>query len=221
LALAMQSPSPWKARNCNGHLDEHSNADRNHDHFISARAMDGLDEPARPVRNAARKADGSRPDAPDGAAVGYGGGTADRIEREVAHHARIPLDEQYRRLEGQEAIVMLALKWLLMAAGVAMFGTAAGVVGYDVYLTMQFQKLMGSGGAWGGREGELAPPYTLASRRQTIRMGVGIPAAGSELRVRAGRLGRNSNQPNLGSPAGNAVSRSASGHAAGAARGRI
>jgi regulator of protease activity HflC (stomatin/prohibitin superfamily) len=40
---------------------------------------------------------------------------------------------------------MLALKWLLMAAGVAMFGTAAGVVGYDVYLAMQFQKLMGSG----------------------------------------------------------------------------
>ncbi len=40
---------------------------------------------------------------------------------------------------------MFALKWLLMAAGVAMFGTAAGVVGYDVYLAMQFQKLMGSG----------------------------------------------------------------------------
>ena len=40
---------------------------------------------------------------------------------------------------------MFALKWLLMAAGVAMFGTAAGVVAYDVYLAMQFQKLMGSG----------------------------------------------------------------------------
>ena len=40
---------------------------------------------------------------------------------------------------------MFALKWLLMAAGVAMFGTAAGVVGYDVYLALQFQKLMGSG----------------------------------------------------------------------------
>src|SRR5579862_3981331 len=40
---------------------------------------------------------------------------------------------------------MFALKWLLMAAGVALFGTAAGVVGYDVYLAMQFQKLMGSG----------------------------------------------------------------------------
>src|SRR5258706_12045976 len=40
---------------------------------------------------------------------------------------------------------MIALKWLLMAAGVAMFGTAGGVVGYDVYLAMQFQKLMGSG----------------------------------------------------------------------------
>jgi hypothetical protein len=40
---------------------------------------------------------------------------------------------------------MLAMKWLLMAAGFLMFGTAAGVVAYDVYLAMQFQKLMGSG----------------------------------------------------------------------------
>ena len=40
---------------------------------------------------------------------------------------------------------MFALKWLLMAAGFAMFGTAAGVVAYDVYLAMQFQKLIGSG----------------------------------------------------------------------------
>jgi regulator of protease activity HflC (stomatin/prohibitin superfamily) len=40
---------------------------------------------------------------------------------------------------------MFALKWLLLAAGIAMFGTAAGVVAYDVYLAMQVQKLMGSG----------------------------------------------------------------------------
>jgi regulator of protease activity HflC (stomatin/prohibitin superfamily) len=40
---------------------------------------------------------------------------------------------------------MFALKWLLMAAGFAILGTAAGVVGYDVYLAMQFQKLMHSG----------------------------------------------------------------------------
>ena len=40
---------------------------------------------------------------------------------------------------------MFALKWLLMAAGFAMFGTAAGVVAYDVYLAMQFQKLIGLG----------------------------------------------------------------------------
>src|ERR1700687_2606636 len=44
-----------------------------------------------------------------------------------------------------EGKVMFALKCLLMASGVAMFGTAAGVVAYDVYLAMQFQKLMGSG----------------------------------------------------------------------------
>jgi hypothetical protein len=50
---------------------------------------------------------------------------------------------------------MFALKWLLMAAGVAMFGTAAGVVAYDVYLAMQFQKLMGSGEA--GAAGKAGP----------------------------------------------------------------
>ena len=40
---------------------------------------------------------------------------------------------------------MFALKWLLMAASFAIFGTAAGVVGYDVYLALQFQKLMSPG----------------------------------------------------------------------------
>ena len=40
---------------------------------------------------------------------------------------------------------MFAIKWLLIAAGFLMFGTAAGVVAYDVYLAMQFRKLMGSG----------------------------------------------------------------------------
>jgi len=40
---------------------------------------------------------------------------------------------------------MFVMKWLLMAAGIAMFGTAAGVVAYDVFLAMQFQKLMGAG----------------------------------------------------------------------------
>jgi hypothetical protein len=40
---------------------------------------------------------------------------------------------------------MIALKWLLIAAGAAMFGSAASVVAYDVYLAMQFQRLMGPG----------------------------------------------------------------------------
>lgn len=50
---------------------------------------------------------------------------------------------------------MVALKWLLMVAGVAMFGTAAGVVAYDVYLSMQFQKLMNSGES--GAAGQARP----------------------------------------------------------------
>jgi hypothetical protein len=40
---------------------------------------------------------------------------------------------------------MIALKWLLMAAGAAIFGSAACVVAYDVYLAMQFQRLMSPG----------------------------------------------------------------------------
>jgi uncharacterized membrane protein len=50
---------------------------------------------------------------------------------------------------------MFALKWLLMVAGVAMFGTAAGVVAYDVYLargspgrTKRRGRAVPSGGRW-------------------------------------------------------------------------
>src|SRR6202051_4871252 len=53
---------------------------------------------------------------------------------------------------------MFTLKWILMAAGVAMFGTAAGVIGYDVYLAMQFQKLMGSGEPGAAGEGGARRP---------------------------------------------------------------
>ena len=49
---------------------------------------------------------------------------------------------------------MVLLKWLLMSAGFAMFGTAAGLVGYDVYLAMQFQKLMRMGEAEAARPEE-------------------------------------------------------------------
>jgi regulator of protease activity HflC (stomatin/prohibitin superfamily) len=59
---------------------------------------------------------------------------------------RQSLDEHDQKFEGGEGgKVMLALKWLLMSASVAIFGTAAGVVAYDVYLALQFQKLMHSG----------------------------------------------------------------------------
>jgi regulator of protease activity HflC (stomatin/prohibitin superfamily) len=67
---------------------------------------------------------------------------------------------------------MLALKWLLMAAGIAMFGTAAGVVGYDVYLAIQFQKLLGSGesgaaGPAGPTAGPAGPSRPLFGRAPT------------------------------------------------------
>src|ERR1700687_1057770 len=60
---------------------------------------------------------------------------------------------------------MIALRWLLMAAGVAMFGTAAGVGAYDVYLAMQFQKLMGSGEPEGAGQAEAGLRRTARTRR--------------------------------------------------------
>ncbi len=61
---------------------------------------------------------------------------------------------------------MLAMKWLLMAVGVAMFGTAAGVVAYDVYLAMQFQKLMRSGEPGAAEKAGASRPirWTLAAQ---------------------------------------------------------
>jgi regulator of protease activity HflC (stomatin/prohibitin superfamily) len=61
---------------------------------------------------------------------------------------------------------MFALKWLLMAAGVAMFGTAAGVVAYDVYLAMQFQRLIGSGQTGAAEKAGASCPvrWTLAAQ---------------------------------------------------------
>jgi regulator of protease activity HflC (stomatin/prohibitin superfamily) len=62
---------------------------------------------------------------------------------------------------------MFALKWLLMAAGVVMFGSAAGVVAYDVYLAMQFQRLMGSGEPGAAEKAGL--PAGSARPRRPIR----------------------------------------------------
>jgi regulator of protease activity HflC (stomatin/prohibitin superfamily) len=61
---------------------------------------------------------------------------------------------------------MFALKWLLMAAGIAMFGTAARVVAYDVYLAMQFQRLMGSGEPGAAEKAGPSRPirWTLAAK---------------------------------------------------------
>jgi len=61
---------------------------------------------------------------------------------------------------------MFALRWLLMAAGVAMFGTAAGVVAYDVYLAMQFHKLMSSGEPGAAEKAGPSRPirWTLAAK---------------------------------------------------------
>jgi len=61
---------------------------------------------------------------------------------------------------------MLAMRWLLMTVGVVMFGTAAGVVAYDVYLAMQFQRLMGSGEPGAAEKARASRPirWTLAGQ---------------------------------------------------------
>jgi hypothetical protein len=73
---------------------------------------------------------------------------------------------------------MLAMKWLLMAARVAMFGTAAGVVAHDVYLAMQFQKLMHLGEHGAAEKAGASRPirWTLAAQRFAWARGPLLPA---------------------------------------------
>ncbi len=40
---------------------------------------------------------------------------------------------------------MLALKLMVMVAGVAIFGSAGALVGYDIFLSAQLQKLLRRG----------------------------------------------------------------------------
>jgi len=40
---------------------------------------------------------------------------------------------------------MLALKLVVMLAGLAMFGSAAALVGYDIFLSTQLEKLLRRG----------------------------------------------------------------------------
>ena len=116
---------------------------------------------------------------------------------------------------------MFALKWLLMAAGVAMFGTAAGVVAYDVYLAMQFQKLMGSGEPGAAEKAGPRRPIRWPLAAKLFGWAWAPLLLALSIAFGAGRIRRSSNQPDFGRAAGNAVSRRAPGHAVGATRGRV
>jgi regulator of protease activity HflC (stomatin/prohibitin superfamily) len=48
---------------------------------------------------------------------------------------------------------MLALKFLLMLTGIALFGSAAAIVAYDVYVAARLRSLLQPSGAQGGAEG--------------------------------------------------------------------
>ena len=84
---------------------------------------------------------------------------------------------------------MFALKWLLMAAGIAMFGTAAGVVGYDVYLALQFQRLMSKEEHGAAGEEGLPAGQTEASRPLFGRTPTGARTVRWQLAARLFALG--------------------------------
>src|SRR5260370_15539591 len=53
---------------------------------------------------------------------------------------------------------MLFLRFLLIAIGVGLFGSASGVIAYDIYLAAQLRRLLGRKAQEGGSEaGEKAP----------------------------------------------------------------
>ena len=55
----------------------------------------------------------------------------------------------------------MVLKYLVMLAGFAMFGTAAGVVGYDVWLATRLQNLVSRRRATGQINGYCIRPRRL------------------------------------------------------------
>ena len=69
---------------------------------------------------------------------------------------------------------MLVLKYLLMIVGVGVFGSAAALVIYDIYLSAQLLRLLrrekvgGSSGADGGGRIEVGP-WRASRRRSTLR----------------------------------------------------
>ena len=59
---------------------------------------------------------------------------------------------------------MILLKYLLVGLSFALFGTAVGLVGYDVWIAFQLRRLLGRGAA----EGETAPlPFSVPAARRS------------------------------------------------------
>ena len=75
---------------------------------------------------------------------------------------------------------MILLKYLLVGLSFALFGTAVGLVGYDVWIAFQLRRLLGRGAA----EGETAPlPFSVPAARRSV------PDSGRAVRWNlAGRL---------------------------------
>ncbi|HEX9223218.1 MAG TPA: hypothetical protein VF860_07795 [Candidatus Acidoferrales bacterium] len=69
---------------------------------------------------------------------------------------------------------MLFLRFLLIAIGVGLFGSASGVIAYDIYLAAQLRRLLGRKAQEGGSEaGEKAPrPLALVRWKLAQRLAV-------------------------------------------------
>jgi len=76
---------------------------------------------------------------------------------------------------------MLFLRFLLIAIGVGLFGSASGVIAYDIYLAAQLRRLLGRKAQEGGSEAGEKAPGPLAPVRWKLAQRLAVLAAGPYL----------------------------------------
>src|SRR5260370_14599087 len=76
---------------------------------------------------------------------------------------------------------MLFLRFLLIAIGVGLFGSASGVIAYDIYLAAQLRRLLGRKTQDGGSEAGERPPRPLALVRWKLAQRLAVLAVGTAL----------------------------------------
>ena len=71
---------------------------------------------------------------------------------------------------------MLFLRFLLIAIGVGLFGSASGVIAYDIYLAAQLRRLLGRKAQEGGSEAGEKAPRPLAPVRWKLAQRLAVLA---------------------------------------------